>query len=86
VGRPTGNPPPVISSSPRMPVRDLRKVLGVANVFVFIMGIFSFLESEESDQEVPWALISGARPEPVAGKQEGVAGPSPGRIAKSSAE
>jgi hypothetical protein len=35
----------------------------VANVFVFIMGIFSFLESEESDQEVPWALISGARPE-----------------------
>jgi hypothetical protein len=37
VGRPAGNPPPVISSSPRMPVGDFRKVLGAIIAFVFIL-------------------------------------------------
>ena len=39
VGRPVGNPPPVISSSPRMPVGDFRKVFGADNVFVFFIVV-----------------------------------------------
>src|ERR1700682_1137600 len=40
VGRPVGNPPPVISSSPRMPVHDFRKVFGADDFFVLFIVAF----------------------------------------------
>src|ERR1700722_5265079 len=44
VGRSAGNPPPVISSSPRIPLRALRKAFKVANFCVFMCR---YLKSEQ---------------------------------------
>jgi hypothetical protein len=59
VGLPRGNPPPVISSSPWMPVGHLGKsVFGALDleplVFIFIQEQFSVVVSRTKPHETAW--------------------------------
>ncbi len=69
IGRPVGKPPPVISSSPRMPVGDFWSDFSLDGVFVFFMKGVSKLEKGDRERilvskELPLPLRQ-AQPVPV---------------------